>query len=441
MQKIIKPIIKEIGTGSQRSDNKQPISLASADGTMSHIPPCSKGMEAVVRAVLRRPSTAQYSHASGSPEARRAIASHHSVPLLSHPPVRPESDVIVTNGCSGALEISLASLLDPGTSLLVPRPGFPLYEEIAGSLGASVVEYRLDPDRDWECDLDHLETIMGDPSHKRNIRAMVLNNPSSHGAVFTEEHLLRVLDFALKHRLPIVSDEVYGDLTFGPEAAFHPLGTVAAKHGGSVPVITTSGLSKQFLVPGWRLGWVVFHDNRWGSLEGVRAGAHGLVSRQNGPSHLQQSAIPGLLAPPPPTAQNSSNSSVAGWKENLRATLGHQASVLYSELGECDGLETRWTPGGSMYGLVGLDLGRFSGAGSGGIRTDADFCRELAREENVFCLPGSSFGVPGTIRIAFTARSAVLGEASRRIAGFCRRHTASRIEAESCESGEERDSE
>jgi len=422
MQQIIKPIIEEIKPGCQRGDNKEPISLASADGTMSHIPPCSQGMEAIVRAVLRKPRTAQYSHASGSLEARSAIASHHSVP--GHPPVRSESDVIVTNGCSGALEISLMSLLDPGTSLLVPKPGFPLYEEIAESLGATVVEYDLDPDHNWECNLDHLEAIMKDASNKQNVRAMVINNPSSHGAVFSERHLLKVLDFAMKHRLPIVSDEVYGDLTFGSNV-FHPLGSVAAKHGSTVPVITTSGLSKQFLVPGWRLGWVVFHDNQWGSLKEVRAGAHKLASLRHGLSHLQQSAIRGLLLPSP-TANSSTSSGVSGWKENLRATLEHQANLLYSDLEECDGLDVRWTPQGSMYGLVGLNLDRFSDPS--GIRNDVDFCRALVRDENVFCLPGSSFGIPGTIRVAFAARATTLGEASQRITRFCRRHTTMRIQ-------------
>jgi len=412
MKQIIKPIIEEIKPAFQRSDNKQPISLASADGAITHIPACPQAMKAIARAALRKPHTTQYTLSSGSLEARRAIAIHHSVP--GHPPVRLEKDVIVTDGCSGALAVSLGSLLDPGTSLLVPRPGFPLYEEITDSLGANVVEYDLDPELDWECDLGHLESIMANSSSKSKIRAMVINNPSSHGAVFSEDHLLKILDFACKHQLPIVSDEVYGDLTFGPHT-FHPLANVAAKHGHNVPVITTSGISKQFLLPGWRLGWMVFHDNRWGSLEQVRTGAHKLAVLRHGVSHLQQSAIRELLVPS--SSSVSAKRSVSGWKKQFRSTLERQSLVLYSYIYQCDGLDARWIPEGSMYALVGLDLDRLSD-----IRTDVEFCKALVREENVFCVPGSSFGAPGTIRLAFASPESTLEEAAQRIVRFCQRH-------------------
>lgn len=411
VQQIIRPIIEDIQPGCQRSDKKDPISLATADASLAHIPPCTKAMEAIVKAVLRKPHTSSYTHACGAPEARRTIAAHHSVPG-HHRPLNPEN-VIVTNGCSGALELSLASLLDPGTSLLVPNPGFPLYEEIAESHGASVVSYKLDRNRDWECDLDHLEKIMKDHTNKHSIRAMIVNNPSSHGAVFSEAHLFKLLDFCFEHRLPIVSDEVYGDLTFGSHA-FHPMAIIAAKHGSRVPVITTSGLSKQFLVPGWRLGWAVFHDNEWGSLRDVEVGAKKLAKLSNGTSHLQQSAIPALLS--------KSTPGLARWKHTLRLALEHQAKTLCSGLESCDSMEMVCQPQGSMYAIVGLDIDRFDSR----INNDVDFCHLLVREENVFVLPGSSFGVPGTFRVAFTACVSSLEEASKRIACFCRRHSTKR---------------
>jgi tyrosine aminotransferase len=210
-------------------------------------------MEALAKAALFKPHAAGYANACGTPEARLAIAKHHSYPEHR---ILPEN-VIVASGCSGALELALTSLLDPGTTLLVPQPGFPLYQVIAESHGATVVHYRLDLDRNWEVDMDHLKEIM--LTHP-NVRAMVVNNPSSPtGAVFSERHLMQILDFAAKNHLPIVADEVYGDLTFGSNQ-FHPLAQVAAKLGRQVPVITTSGLSKQFLLPGWRVGWTTFHD-------------------------------------------------------------------------------------------------------------------------------------------------------------------------------------
>jgi tyrosine aminotransferase len=211
-------------------------------------------MEAVVQAVLYKPHAAGYVNACGTPEARQAIADAHSYPAHKISP----DNVIVANGCSGALELALSALLDPGTAILVPQPGFPLYQVIAESHGANVVHYNLLPDRNWECDLDHLEELM--VSHPNPIRAMLINNPSNPtGGVFSEEHLEQLLHFASRHHLPIVSDEVYGDLVFASKT-FHPMAQVASKLGNQVPVITASGLAKQYLLPGWRIGWITFHD-------------------------------------------------------------------------------------------------------------------------------------------------------------------------------------
>ena len=90
---------------------------------------------------------------------------------------------------------------------------------------------------------------------------MVLNNPSNPtGAVYDRHHLRDVVTLCHQYRIPIVADEVYGDLVFGEGAHFVPVAQVATELGQVVPVITASGIGKQFLLPGWRVGWVVFHD-------------------------------------------------------------------------------------------------------------------------------------------------------------------------------------
>jgi tyrosine aminotransferase len=359
-------------------------------------------MEAVVQAALYKPHAAGYTNASGSPEARRAIAMHHSCGDHTLSP----DHVIVTNGCSGALDIALTSVLDPGTVLLVPNPGFPLYQEIAESIGASVVQYRLDPSSRWQCDMSHLEEIMCNHSQ---IRAIVINNPSSPtGSVFSEKHLREILAFALRHQLPIVADEVYGDLTFGLNK-FHPMAEIAAQNGRRVPVITTSGLSKQFMIPGWRVGWLAFHDNIQRSLKNVEEGAHRLAQVSHGVSHLTQSVIPCLLQP-------ASTPGLMEWKENYRSTLEYQAMLLCSSLNDNYSLKVA-PPQGSMYAIVKINVDRLD------IVDDMDFALKLVQEENVFVLPGSSFGVLNSFRVAYTAQDTTLEMASQRINAFCRRHT------------------
>lgn len=224
------------------------------------MPPCPAILTALSNALHSPGMAAGYVNACGTPHARAAIAAHHSTQYVdareqcSVSSVSPD-DVIVANGASGALELALTALLDIGTVILVPRPGFPLYSVIAESHGASVVYYDLLPDRGWECDLDHMESILAElkadgmgvgPGVSNTIvRGILINNPSNPtGAVYTENHLIGIAKLAEKYHLPIISDEIYGDMTLDGNL-FHPMAGIVARLGRNVPVITASGLGKQ----------------------------------------------------------------------------------------------------------------------------------------------------------------------------------------------------
>ena len=124
----------------------------------SNFPRCQAAANAI-RSALDSPSMAAgYANACGTSEARQSIASYHSYPE-SNLVVDPD-DVIVASGCSGALELAITALLDDNSVLLVPRPGFPIYQVIAESHGASVAFYDLDPNSNWECNLEHIEQVI-----------------------------------------------------------------------------------------------------------------------------------------------------------------------------------------------------------------------------------------------------------------------------------------
>ena len=135
--------------------------------------------------------------------------------------------------------------------MLVPRPGFPLYEVIAKSHGASVLHYDVLPNQGWECDLEHMESILNESKqyttdgNDKIIRGILINNPSNPtGAVFSKEHLTQIARLAAKYRIPIVSDEIYGDMTLG-DREFYPMADIVSEIGSIVPVITASGIGKQ----------------------------------------------------------------------------------------------------------------------------------------------------------------------------------------------------
>mmetsp|Transcript_22966 Transcript_22966/g.65074 ORF Transcript_22966/g.65074 Transcript_22966/m.65074 type:complete len:473 (-) Transcript_22966:208-1626(-) len=398
---IVDALVDDVKMGYQREDRKDPISLALGDPTVSSkLKPCKAAVDAVMRAVGSANHAASYVNASGTPEARIAVANYHSY----HEHIIGPENVVITNGCSGALELALNTLLDPGSTVLVPQPGFPLYQMIAEAHGASVCHYPLLSDQNWECDFDHMESIM---ASTKDVRAIIINNPSNPtGAVFSECHLKRIINFAFKHRLPILSDEVYGDITFAPNK-FHPIAQVAARMGRQVPIITASGLAKQFLVPGWRAGWLAFHDNIYGSLNDIQLGVQRLAQIQLGASHLAQAAIPVLLSPSTP--------GVAEWKHELKETLERQCMFLCNMLSHCEGLEVIPAQG-AMYVIVKIDCQRLC------VADDIDFARQLLEEENVFVLPGTAFGVRNVFRVVFSSPGIVLEAAALRINSFCQRN-------------------
>ena len=99
-------------------------------------------------------------------------------------------------------------------------------------------------------------------------KVFLLNNPSNPcGSVYSKEHLKEIYDFAMKHHLVVLADEIYHGLAYDESSTFYPFADI----GSDLPVITVGGISKIYGVPGWRLGWIICH-NRHGILSEVLAG-------------------------------------------------------------------------------------------------------------------------------------------------------------------------
>ena len=365
--------------------------------------------------------SAGYVNALGTDALRERIALFHSQMGNSVVQARvvDPSHVIVASGCSGALDIALRALLDPGTYLLVPNPGFPLYQVIAESIGAHVLPYNLLPDEEWEVDLNHVETLVKSAQMRgMEIRGIVVNNPSNPtGAVYTLEHLQGLVRACDEFCLPIVADEIYGDLTYVETRPFIPLANVAATidKNMNVPVMTCSGIGKQFLVPGWRLGWLVFHDNDAQSLQEVEQGSKQLAQIVLGASHPAQTMATQILE-----AHVTKSEDMMLWEKALRSKLSLNAALVQEKLARTPGLFA-CSAQGAMYVMVTFDPQHFDFISEGNSPGE-QFSTKLLEEENVFVLPGSCFGMPNAFRIVFCATETVLEQAMLRIFNFSRRH-------------------
>ena len=336
-----------------------------------------------------------YMPSTGIPTARQAIATYSARPGFDVDP----DDCIICSGCSGAVEMVISGMLNEGDNILVPQPGFPLYEVIIKSLGGTAKHYPLDPTKSWECDIKAMDKLIDGKT-----RAILINNPSNPcGANYTAEHLTAVAALARKHHLPIIADEIYAGIVF--ENVFTPMNTVS----GDVPVLSLGGLAKEFCTPGWRVGWVVLHD-RNGRLAEVKAGLKLLTTLIVGANSLVQACIPDVLTPQKgsddhQSLQDYSREYVALLESNSRATI---------ELSkECDGLEVIESQG-AMYAMVRVDIDRLHG-----VVDDSDFARQLLQEENMMVLPGACFGVKNFVRILTCPSYAVIEDAMKRMQSFC----------------------
>lgn len=121
--------------------------------------------------------------------------------------------------------------------------------------------------------------------------AIVVINPSNPcGSVYNKEHLYEILDVASRNHLPIIADEIYEHFVFSGNEF-----TALSSLSKDVPIISCGGLTKRFLVPGWRMGWIILHDRNNVFGKEVRKGLANLSTRILGPCTLIQRALPMIL--------------------------------------------------------------------------------------------------------------------------------------------------
>ncbi len=329
-------------------------------------------VEAVTRALADAKS--HYVPSAGVTEARVAVAA--SV----RPPVRPE-DVFITSGVSEALDLALTALLAPGDEVLLPRPGYPLYNAIAARLQAKAVPYDLDEARGWALDTEAVAAAV-----TPRCKALVLCNPNNPtGAVATRAQLEGVLEVARRHGLVVLSDEIYDRLLF--EGAHVPTATLAT----DVPLITLNGLSKAYLAPGWRVGWLVFHTPAL--MPDVIAAVQRLTdARLCGPGPFQYAVRPALEGP-----QDHLAEALAKLRARRDLTVARLRALPHVSV---------VSPQGAFYALPSLDRDWPGG--------DEGFVLDLVRQTGVLFVHGEGFGQrPGTrhFRVVFLPPEPVLTKA------------------------------
>lgn len=342
-------------------------------------------VEAVHRAMLDGHNG--YAPSPGLMQAREAVAKDAAA--RGFPGVLAE-DVLITAGASEAIELTLTAMLDPGDSLLLPSPGYPLYNAVAAKLQVEVIPYHLDEARGWSVDAGELERLVGPRT-----RAVVICNPNNPtGGLTDKAGLLEVLEVARRRNLAVLSDEIYDRLLYG--APHTPTATLAE----DVPIITFNGLSKAYLACGWRVGWAIFSNRKLTSA--LRGAALRLAdARLCGPAPAQYAVKPALEGPQDHIPR-------------MMGKLRERRDLTVRRLNAIPGISCV-EPGGAFYAMPRLQLP--------GVTDDERFVIDLLHETGVLFVHGSGFGqAPGTqhFRVVFLPPPAVLERAFDKLEAFVR---------------------
>jgi len=341
-------------------------------------------IEAVYKAM--RDGKNGYSPSSGIKPALEAIRGE-----AARKGITSIQDVFVTSGVSETVDICLAALLNPGDNLLTPCPDYPLYSAVLAKLDVRLNTYYLNEEDGWQPDLDDIRKKI--TPRTRGIVLINPNNPT--GSVCTRKMLDQIAELARQHNLIVFADEIYDKLIMDEDLPHVAMAAVAP----DVPVITFGGLSKNYLAPGWRIGWGIASGDT-SAIRPYVEGVNKLLRARLCANHPEQYAIPAALNGP------------QDHLEEVKRKLRSRRDLTMKWCKETPRISCV-APRGAFYAYPSVVIPE----------GDDVFVTELIRQKHVMVVHGSGFGQrPGTqhFRIVFLPDEKTLGAAYAAMAEFMR---------------------
>ena len=301
-------------------------------------------------------------------------------------------DVFITTGASEAIDICLTALVEDGENVLTPTPGYPLYTAIASKLQMMENPYYLNEQNGWQPNIDDIRSKINDKT-----RAIIVINPNNPtGSNASKETLEQIVDLALEHNLVIFADEIYDKLLFDGKEHVS-----IASINEDAPVITFGGLSKNYMVPGFRIGWGVI-SGKENMLKDYIEAVNKILRARLCANHPEQNGIQ------PALEGDQSHLDEAMMK------LHRRRDMTVDMLNNIEGISCV-KPEGAFYAFPQLHINN----------SDNHFVAELIKETGVVVVPGTGFGqVPGTqhFRVVFLPQDEKLEKAYNSIAEFTKKY-------------------
>ena len=329
-----------------------------------------------------------YTENAGLPSLRRAIAENyhglHGVDL------DPAAEIVVTASGVQALNVAIRCALDPGDEALVLTPAWPNGSSIVAMANAVArqIPHPLCGHR-YAVDFGALEAAV-----TPRTRLLLYTSPSNPlGWVATGEEQGKLLEFARRHGLWLLADEVYDRLYYSGAAAGDPAPSILRKATRDDAVMVVHSFSKTYCMTGWRVGWLV-------------------ARRDLAEKATQLNEF--IISHAPSFAQKAGETALAEGEPELRrmlARLRENRDTCLEALAGIGGV-TVPKPDGAFYVFPRIE----------GLTDSFAFCKRLLEETRVGLAPGVAFGTggEGSIRICYAAERSILEPAMERLTRFLR---------------------
>jgi aspartate/methionine/tyrosine aminotransferase len=329
-----------------------------------------------------------YTENAGLPSLRRAIAENYR--RLQSVELDPATEIVVTASGVQALNMGIRCALDPGDDALVLTPAWPNGSSSVVMANAAVrqIPHPLRGAR-YSIDFDALTAAV-----TPRTRLLLYTSPSNPlGWVATEEEQQGLLDFARRHDLWLVADEVYDRLYYGGARLGEAVPSILRKATRQDAVMVVHSFSKSYCMTGWRVGWLVARRD--------------LAAKATQLNEFVISHAPTIAQKAGETALAEGESELVRMLERLRENRG----ICMDALSGLRGV-TLPTPDGAFYVFPRID----------GLDDSFAFCKRLLEETRVGLAPGVAFGAggEGSIRICYAAEPAILEPAMDRLTKFLR---------------------
>ncbi|MFT3882115.1 MAG: pyridoxal phosphate-dependent aminotransferase [Gemmatales bacterium] len=316
----------------------------------------------------------KYTAAEGLPALRQAVCKlYHERNGLTYTP----DQVIISNGAKHSLHNALSALVGPGDEVIIPTPYWTSYNDLVTMTGAASKFVNTTIDQGFKLTAAQLKAAIT-PTTK----LLMMNSPSNPtGVTYTREELLSLANVIVEHKLAVLSDEIYENLTYDNVKTTCVASLRPEMQDLSIIV---SGGSKSFAMTGWRIGWAV------GPRHVIKAMGN-IQSQQTGcPNSISQYAAVIAL-----------NSDMKALHE-MRAEFQARRDLICKGLASLPGI-TVHQPTGAFYAF--FNVSKHFGKTLHGIKIEnsADFCRAALEKVQVSVVPGSAFGAEGYVRLSFAA--------------------------------------